>query len=90
MTRRPVQTERSSKLVANRAEEADLTLGYLAQPCPLRAPLLRWHNATGDPEVHDGDANPRALAVKFQLAGGKYADVLGLSIEPRFPQSVIR
>jgi catalase len=42
---------------------------------------MRFSNATGNPDVHDGLANPRALAVKFQLPGGKHADVLTLSIE---------
>jgi len=51
---------------------------FQGEPVPA---IVRFSNATGDPEVHDGDTNARALAVKFQLGGGKYADVLGLSIE---------
>lgn len=43
--------------------------------------VMRFSNSSGDPDVHDGLANARALAVKFQLAGGKTADVLGLHIE---------
>ncbi len=43
--------------------------------------VIRFSNASGDPEVHDGLANPRALAVKFQLPDGKNADILALSIE---------
>ena len=43
--------------------------------------VIRFSNASGDPEVHDGLANPRALAVKFQLPDGKNADVLANSIE---------
>jgi catalase len=43
--------------------------------------ILRFSNSSGDPDVHDGLANARAVAVKFQLPGGKQADVLALSIE---------
>jgi catalase len=43
--------------------------------------VMRFSNASGDPDVHDGRANARALAVKFQLPDGKNADVLALSIE---------
>jgi catalase len=43
--------------------------------------VMRFSNASGDPEVHDGLANARALAVKFQLPDGKNADILTLSIE---------
>lgn len=43
--------------------------------------VIRFSNASGDPEVHDGIPNARAMAVKFQLSDGKKADILGLSIE---------
>lgn len=43
--------------------------------------VMRFSNASGDPDIHDGLANARALAVKFQLPEGKKPDVLGLSIE---------
>jgi catalase len=43
--------------------------------------VIRFSNASGDPDVHDGLANPRALSVKFQLPNGQSADVLALSIE---------
>jgi len=43
--------------------------------------ILRFSNSSGDPEVHDGLANARAVAVKFQLPEGKHADILALSIE---------
>jgi hypothetical protein len=43
--------------------------------------VIRFSNSSGNPDVHDGVANARALAVKFQLPGGKNADVLALSIE---------
>ena len=43
--------------------------------------VMRFSNASGDPDVHDGVANARALAVKFQLPEGKNADILALSIE---------
>ncbi len=42
---------------------------------------IRFANASGNPEVHDGLANTRSLAVKFQLADGKNADILANSIE---------
>ena len=43
--------------------------------------VLRFSNSSGNPDVPDGAANARALAVKFQLPDGKNADVLALSIE---------
>ena len=43
--------------------------------------VIRFSNASGDPDVHDGLANPRALSVKFQLPDGQSADVLANSIE---------
>jgi catalase len=43
--------------------------------------VMRFSNSSGDPDVHDGLANARALAVKFQLPDGKNADILALSIE---------
>jgi len=43
--------------------------------------VLRFSNSSGNPDVHDGLASTRALAVKFQLPEGKNADLLALSIE---------
>jgi catalase len=43
--------------------------------------VVRFSNSSGDPDVHDGVPNARAVAVKFQLPGGKSADILALSIE---------
>jgi catalase len=43
--------------------------------------VMRFSNSSGNPEVHDGIPNARALAVKFQLPDGKNADILALSIE---------
>jgi catalase len=43
--------------------------------------VIRFSNASGNPDVHDGLANTRALAVKFQLPDGKKADILANSIE---------
>src|SRR6266851_3829644 len=43
--------------------------------------VMRFSNASGNPDVHDGLANTRALAVKFQLPDGKNADILANSIE---------
>jgi catalase len=42
---------------------------------------MRFSNSSGDPDVHDGIPNARALAVKFQLPDGKNADILALHIE---------
>jgi catalase len=43
--------------------------------------VVRFSNSSGNPDVHDGIANARALAVKFQLPDGKNADILALHIE---------
>ena len=43
--------------------------------------VIRFSNAAGDPDVHDGIPNARAMAVKFQLPEGKNADILALDIE---------
>ena len=43
--------------------------------------VIRFSNESGNPDVHDGLANPRALSVKFQLPDGQSADVLANSIE---------
>src|ERR1700738_1304186 len=43
--------------------------------------VMRFSNSNGNPDVHDGLANTRALAVKFQLPEGKNADILANSIE---------
>jgi catalase len=42
---------------------------------------IRFANASGNPDVHDGLANTRSLAVKFQLTDGKNADILANTIE---------
>ena len=43
--------------------------------------VIRFANANGNPEVHDGLPNVRSMAVKFQLADGKNTDVLANSVE---------
>src|SRR5258708_14365708 len=43
--------------------------------------IIRFANASGNPEVPDGLANVRSLAVKFQLADSRNADILANSIE---------
>jgi catalase len=43
--------------------------------------IIRFANASGNPDVHDGLANVRSLAVKFQLADSKNADILANSVE---------
>ena len=43
--------------------------------------IVRFSNGSGNPDVPDGLANLRALAVKFQLPNGQSADVLANSIE---------
>jgi catalase len=48
------------------------------QPVPA---VIRFSNASGDPEIHDGLPGVRALSVKFQLADGKTADILANTVE---------
>jgi catalase len=48
------------------------------QPVPV---VARFSNASGDPNVPDGQPSARALSVKFQLAGGQQTDILAHSIE---------
>ena len=43
--------------------------------------LVRFANASGDPDVHDGVPNVRSIAVKFRLSDGKSADILANSVE---------
>jgi len=43
--------------------------------------VIRFSNSSGNPDVHDGLANVRAMAVKFQLPEKKNADILALAIE---------
>src|SRR5579859_4597794 len=50
----------------------------MGQPVPT---VIRFSNASGDPEIHDGLRNVRALSVKFQLPDGDGADILANSIE---------
>jgi catalase len=55
--------------------------------------VIRFSNASGDPDVHDGVTNARAMAVKFQLPEKKNADILALSIEgflTRSPEDFLR
>ena len=43
--------------------------------------VVRFANANGNPDVHDGAPNVRSMAIKFQLGDGKSADILANSIE---------
>ena len=43
--------------------------------------IVRFANANGDPDVHDGVPNVRSIAVKLQLSEGKSADILANSVE---------
>jgi catalase len=43
--------------------------------------VIRFSNASGNPEAHDGAPGVRALSMKFQLAEGKAADILANSID---------
>jgi catalase len=43
--------------------------------------IVRFANANGNPDVHDGVPNVRSMAVKFQLPDGKSADILANSVE---------
>ncbi len=51
---------------------------FAGQPVPT---VIRFANSNGNPEVHDGAPNVRSMAVKFQLADGKSADILANSVE---------
>ena len=42
---------------------------------------VRFANSNGNPDVHDGIPNGRSMAVKFQLGGGRSADILANSVE---------
>ncbi len=48
------------------------------QPVPT---VIRFSNGSGNPDVHDGLPNVRALSVKFQLPDNKVADILANSVE---------
>jgi catalase len=48
---------------------------------PPVSTTVRFANANGNPEVHDGIPNVRSMAVKFQLPAGKSADILANSVE---------
>jgi catalase len=43
--------------------------------------VMRFSNSSGNPGVHDGIANARALAAKFQLPDRKNAEILALHIQ---------
>jgi len=60
------------------ARSVSRALHLQGQPVPT---VIRFSNSSGNPEVHDGVAAARAIAVKFQLPEGKNADILALSIE---------
>src|SRR5262249_48678465 len=51
---------------------------FAGRPTPV---VVRFANSSGDPDVHDGAPGVRSMAVKFQLADGKSADILANSIE---------
>src|SRR3989475_5131710 len=51
---------------------------FTGQPVPT---IVRFANANGKPDVHDGVPNVRSMAVKFQLSNGKSADILVNSVE---------
>ena len=49
--------------------------------------VIRFANAAGKPDAHDGAPNVRSMSVKFQLPDGKPADILANS-EPIRPLSL--
>jgi catalase len=51
---------------------------FQGSPVPT---VVRFANANGNPDVHDGVPNVRSMSVKFQLADGKAADILANSID---------
>src|SRR5258708_6951387 len=42
--------------------------------------LVRFSNGSGDPHGHDGAADGRGMAVKFDLGGGAQTDIVALSL----------
>ena len=63
---------------APQARDVSRALHLQGQAVPT---VIRFANASGNPAVHDGLANTRSLAVKFQLTDGKSADILANSVE---------
>jgi catalase len=51
---------------------------FAGQAVPI---TIRFANSNGNPDVHDGVPNGRSMAVKFQLGGGRSADILANSVE---------
>ena len=43
--------------------------------------VIRFSNASGNPDVHDGAPSVRAMSVKFQLPDGAVTDILANSID---------
>jgi catalase len=43
--------------------------------------VVRFSNASGNPQIHDGLAGVRALSAKFTLPDGRNADILANSVE---------
>ena len=48
---------------------------------PPLPPVIRFSNSIGNPDVHDALPGVRTMSVKFELAGGKSADILANSVE---------
>jgi catalase len=63
---------------APRARDVSRALHLQGQAVPT---VIRFANANGNPDVHDGVANVRSLAVKFQLPDDKKADIVANSVE---------
>ena len=51
---------------------------FAGQPVPT---IIRFASSNGNLDVHDGTPNVRSMAVKFQLLGGRSADILANSID---------
>lgn len=45
------------------------------------AVTIRFSNGSGDPHVHDGQPNVRAMSVKFLLSDGRKTDILANTSE---------
>ena len=63
---------------APRARDVSRAAHLQGQAVPT---VIRFANSNGNPDVHDGLASVRSLAVKFQLPAGKNADILANSVE---------
>lgn len=61
------------------ADAARLSRAPHFRGAPVPA-LVRFSNGSGDPASHDGAADGRGMAVKFDLGGGESTDIVALTL----------